>query len=358
MPPRLEDVNGAQVAPVGTSFVRRPAPCCPVVVARLTPCVRPPLQDEDDGEEAAAATRPEPVLDPSKHKSGIVPTLQCVPLPGVLLVVPPDPPHLLVHARRNLVATVNLDCKLDLKTITLHARNAEYNPKVRRPGVCCPAQPRAPRPHARPCPAALRGGHHAHPRAQDDGTHLRQWQAGARPLWLGVSTAPRPVCSHVTPSPRRAPGVHRRQDRTDGQACGAQVLPGHSEAGLPRSVQGACAQGSCLTDARVTHPLTPSPPQDFTVQNIVASADVKFPIKLEGLAFAHAMFANYEPELFPGLIYRMKVPKVVLLIFVSGKVVLTGAKVRRRGLETETHLSLAIDIPLNLADTRRRVHRL
>ena len=34
--------------------------------------------------------------------------------------------------------------------------------------------------------------------------------------------------------------------------------------------------------------------------------------------------AQYEPELFPGLIYRMKVPKVVLLIFVSGKVVLTG----------------------------------
>lgn len=34
---------------------------------------------------------------------------------------------------------------------------------------------------------------------------------------------------------------------------------------------------------------------------------------------------QYEPELFPGLIYRMKEPKIVLLIFVSGKVVLTGA---------------------------------
>lgn len=33
---------------------------------------------------------------------------------------------------------------------------------------------------------------------------------------------------------------------------------------------------------------------------------------------------QYEPELFPGLIYHMKQPKVVLLIFVSGKVVLTG----------------------------------
>lgn len=32
--------------------------------------------------------------------------------------------------KRNIVATVNLECRLDLKTIALHARNAEYNPKV------------------------------------------------------------------------------------------------------------------------------------------------------------------------------------------------------------------------------------
>jgi hypothetical protein len=35
-------------------------------------------------------------------------------------------------------------------------------------------------------------------------------------------------------------------------------------------------------------------------------------------------FFSYEPELFPGLIYRMVKPRIVLLIFVSGKVVLTG----------------------------------
>ena len=40
------------------------------------------------------------------------------------------------------------------------------------------------------------------------------------------------------------------------------------------------------------------------------------------------MFSSYEPELFPGLIFRMMKPKVVILIFVSGKLVLTGAKVR------------------------------
>ena len=66
--------------------------------------------------------------------------------------------------------------------------------------------------------------------------------------------------------------------------------------------------------------------EDFHVSNVVASVDVQYAIKLEGLAYEHGTSANYEPELFPGLIYRMQVPKVVLLIFVSGKIVLTGAK--------------------------------
>jgi transcription initiation factor TFIID TATA-box-binding protein len=55
---------------------------------------------------------------------------------------------------------------------------------------------------------------------------------------------------------------------------------------------------------------------------------VRFPIRLEGLAYSHGVYSSYEPELFPGLIYRMVKPKVGLLIFVSGKIVLTGAKVR------------------------------
>ena len=67
---------------------------------------------------------------------------------------------------------------------------------------------------------------------------------------------------------------------------------------------------------------------EFKIQNIVASCDIKFPVRLEGLANRHHMFRSYEPELFPGLIYRMMKPKDVLLIFVSGKLVLTGAKVR------------------------------
>ena len=55
------------------------------------------------------------------HPSGIVPVLQYGQNDSRSLYT------FLLH--RNIVATVNLECKLDLKTIALHARNAEYNPK-------------------------------------------------------------------------------------------------------------------------------------------------------------------------------------------------------------------------------------
>lgn len=67
-------------------------------------------------------------------------------------------------------------------------------------------------------------------------------------------------------------------------------------------------------------------PDKPIVQNIVCSCDCRFAIRLEALALAHGKFSSFEPELFPGLVYRMANPKVVLLIFVSGKVVITGAK--------------------------------
>ena len=34
----------------------------------------------------------------------------------------------------------------------------------------------------------------------------------------------------------------------------------------------------------------------------------------------------YEPDQFPGAVYRMEEPKVVILIFSTGKIVITGAK--------------------------------
>ncbi|CAH1174098.1 unnamed protein product [Phaedon cochleariae] len=67
---------------------------------------------------------------------------------------------------------------------------------------------------------------------------------------------------------------------------------------------------------------------NFKVQNLVATCDLRFPIKLENLNMMHGQFSSYEPELFPGLVYRMIKPRLVMMIFVNGKIVFTGAKSR------------------------------
>lgn len=153
---------------------------------------------------------------------------------------------------QNIVCTVNLGCKLDLKKIALHARNAEYNPK-RFAAVIM--------------------------RIRDPRTTALIFSSGKM------------VCTGAK-SEEQAKLAARKYARI------VQKL------GFPAKFL------------------------DFKIQNMVGSCDVKFPIRLEGLVLTHGQFCSYEPELFPGLIYRMVKPRIVLLIFVSGKVVLTGAKVR------------------------------
>ena len=64
---------------------------------------------------------------------------------------------------------------------------------------------------------------------------------------------------------------------------------------------------------------------EIVVQNIVATANVHGLVDLEAAAdiLDNVM---YEPDQFPGLIYRMGDPKVVILVFASGKLVCTGGK--------------------------------
>ncbi|MEM5778191.1 MAG: TATA-box-binding protein [Candidatus Aenigmatarchaeota archaeon] len=61
------------------------------------------------------------------------------------------------------------------------------------------------------------------------------------------------------------------------------------------------------------------------IENVVASASLNVPIKLEKLV-SSLDNVEYEPEQFPGLVLRLKDPKAAALIFSSGKVVCTGAK--------------------------------
>lgn len=160
--------------------------------------------------------------------------------------------HGIVPTLQNIVATVNLDCRLDLKTIALHARNAEYNPK-------------------RFAAVIMR---------------IREPKTTALVFASGKVV--------VT-------GAKSEDDSRLASRKYARII---QKLGFEAKFQ------------------------DFKIQNIFGSCDVKFPIRLEGLAYSHGVFSSYEPELFPGLIYRLVKPKVVLLIFVSGKVVLTGAKFR------------------------------
>ncbi|CAF4847963.1 unnamed protein product [Pieris macdunnoughi] len=154
---------------------------------------------------------------------------------------------------QNIVSTVNLFCKLDLKKIALHARNAEYNPKRFAAVIMRIREPRT---------TAL------------------------------IFSSGKMVCT----------GAKSEEDSRLAARKYARIIQklGFSAKFL-----------------------------DFKIQNMVGSCDVKFPIRLEGLVLTHGQFSSYEPELFPGLIYRMVKPRIVLLIFVSGKVVLTGAKVRQ-----------------------------
>ena len=67
------------------------------------------------------------------------------------------------------------------------------------------------------------------------------------------------------------------------------------------------------------------------IQNIVASVILGGKVDLEGFYEIGGKVdlgggIMYEPEQFPGLIYRMEDPKAVILIFSSGKLVCTGTK--------------------------------
>jgi len=68
---------------------------------------------------------------------------------------------------------------------------------------------------------------------------------------------------------------------------------------------------------------------EFEVQNMVASANVGHAVSLDKLFLKYTVEASYEPELFPGLVFRQMETRVVFLIFDSGRLVITGAKIEQ-----------------------------
>src|SRR3989339_613355 len=65
--------------------------------------------------------------------------------------------------------------------------------------------------------------------------------------------------------------------------------------------------------------------QKIKVENVVASTDIKKIISLDKLLNILEA-SEYEPEQFPGLVYRLDEPRVATLIFRSGKIICVGAR--------------------------------
>ena len=66
---------------------------------------------------------------------------------------------------------------------------------------------------------------------------------------------------------------------------------------------------------------------EIVIQNIVATSDLEGELNLSEVAVALGLDnVEYEPEQFPGLVYRIKEPKVAMLLFGSGKIVCAGAR--------------------------------
>lgn len=87
---------------------------------------------------------------------------------------------------------------------------------------------------------------------------------------------------------------------------------------------------------------------EFKIENIVASADLGVELDLYAIAKA-SPDVDYEPEQFPGAIYKIHDPKTALLLFKNGKVICTGSK-------TEADIHRAIDIVVKTVQKYIIVH--
>jgi transcription initiation factor TFIID TATA-box-binding protein len=66
--------------------------------------------------------------------------------------------------------------------------------------------------------------------------------------------------------------------------------------------------------------------KNFKIQNIVGSCALPHPIDLVQLQNDYGCYVSYLPELFPGAIFRLRKPKIVYILFRSGRLVVTGGR--------------------------------
>ncbi len=129
---------------------------------------------------------------------------------------------------------------------------------------------------------------------------------------------------NVQYNPERFPGLVMRIEKPRGTALifstGKMVITGLRAASEADKVVQKIIKNIKKVGIEIKNPV-------ITVQNIVASGDLHTNIDLN-MATVVMDDAMYEPEVFPGLIYRMKDPKTVFLVFSTGRIVCTGAKTK------------------------------
>ncbi|MFX1504321.1 MAG: TATA-box-binding protein [Promethearchaeota archaeon] len=122
--------------------------------------------------------------------------------------------------------------------------------------------------------------------------------------------------------PERFPGLIFRQDNPRATflifSTGKTVITGlkfvsEAEIAIKKLLKKIKNYGTKISEPKIT------------IQNIVASGDLHFLIDLNK-AVLMMEYVMYEPEVFPGLIYNMKNPRAVFLLFSTGKYVCTGVK--------------------------------
>jgi transcription initiation factor TFIID TATA-box-binding protein len=65
----------------------------------------------------------------------------------------------------------------------------------------------------------------------------------------------------------------------------------------------------------------------FEVKNLVSTVEVDYEVDLDALAIGLGLEnTEYEPEQFPGLVFRPSSESCTLLVFASGKIVVTGVR--------------------------------
>ena len=77
----------------------------------------------------------------------------------------------------------------------------------------------------------------------------------------------------------------------------------------------------CLIFYKIGYNIKPDP--ELNVQNLVASGELGITLNLNKIAM-RLRNIEYEPEQFPGLVYKIEEPKASFLLFSNGKIVCTG----------------------------------